>query len=234
MKPFSGHSRACLRKPGWLYSEGSLKRRDLLGNKGANLCEMTSLGLPVPFGFIITTQTHLKYQRLRQRIPEGTIEEVKAALLKMEIRQRSEFSNPVNLLLVSVRSGASVSMPGMMDTLLNLGIYDEIVEGLAKLTANPRFAFDTYRRLLQLYGAVVGGKGINPFTQILKDYRQQHGLEEHADLDVGELKEIVGLFEHIHLPPENPWTQLENAIFAVFSSWNNPPCPNLPLAEWHP
>ena len=211
-----------MRKPVWLFSEGSLKRRDLLGNKGANLCEMTSLGMPVPFGFIITTQTHLEYQRLRQRIPEGTMEEVKAALLKMEIRQGAEFGNPVNPLLVSVRSGASVSMPGMMDTLLNLGINDEIVEGLAKLTANPRFAYDTYRRFLQLYGAVVGGKGIHPYTQILKDYRQQHGLEEHADLDVGELKEIVGLFKQIHLPPDNPWTQLENAIGAVFSSWNNP------------
>ena len=120
---------------------------------------MTSLGMPVPFGFIITTQTHLEYQRLRQRIPEGTMEEVKAALLKMEIRQGAEFGNPVNPLLVSVRSGASVSMPGMMDTLLNLGINDEIVEGLAKLTANPRFAYYTYRRFLQLYGAVVGGKG---------------------------------------------------------------------------
>ena len=211
-----------MRKPVWLFSEGSLKRRDLLGNKGANLCEMTSLGMPVPFGFIITTQTHLEYQRLRQRIPEGTMEEVKAALLKMEIRQGAEFGNPVNPLLVSVRSGASVSMPGMMDTLLNLGINDEIVEGMAKLTANPRFAYDTYRRFLQLYGAVVGGKGIHPYTQILKDYRQQHRLEEHADLDIGELKEIVGLFKQIHLPPENPWTQLENAIGAVFSSWNNP------------
>ena len=130
-----------MRKPVWLFSEGSLKRRDLLGNKGANLCEMTSLGMPVPFGFIITNQTHLEYQRLRQRIPEGTMEEVKAALLKMEIRQGAEFGNPVNPLLVSVRSGASVSMPGMMDTLLNLGINDEIVEGLAKLTANPRFAY---------------------------------------------------------------------------------------------
>ena len=118
MKPFSGHSGACMRKPVWLFSEGSLKRRDLLGNKGANLCEMTSLGMPVPFGFIITTQTHLEYQRLRQRIPEGTMEEVKAALLKMEIRQGAEFGNPVNPLLVSVRSGASVSMPGMMDTLI--------------------------------------------------------------------------------------------------------------------
>ena len=145
MKPFSGHSGACMRKPVWLFSEGSLKRRDLLGNKGANLCEMTSLGMPVPFGFIITTQTHLEYQRLRQRIPEGTMEEVKAALLKMEIRQGTKFGNPVNPLLVSVRSGASVSMPGMMDTLLNLGIKDEIVEGLAKLTANPRFSYDTYR-----------------------------------------------------------------------------------------
>ena len=100
------------------------------------------------------------------------MEEVKAALLKMEIRQGAEFGNPVNPLLVSVRSRASVSMPGMMDTLLNLGINDEIVEGLAKLTANPRFAYDTYRRFLQLYGAVVGGKGTHPYTQILKDYRQ--------------------------------------------------------------
>ena len=211
-----------MRKPVWLFSEGSLKRRDLLGNKGANLCEMTSLGMPMPFGFIITNQTHLEDQRLRQRIHEGTTEEVKAVLLKMEIHQGAEFGNPVNPLLVSVRSGASVSMPGMMDTLLNLGINDEIVEGLAKLTANPRFAYDTYHRFLQLYGAVVGGKGIHPYTQILKDYRQQHGLEEHADLDVGELKEIVGLFKQIHLPPDNPWTQLENAIGAVFSSWNNP------------
>ena len=113
-------------------------------------------------------------------------------------------------------------MLGMMDTLLNLSINDEIVEGLAKLTANPRFAYDTYRRFLQLYGVVVGGKGIHPYTQILKDYRQQHGLEEHADLDVGELKEIIGLFKKIHLPPDNPWTQLEKAIGAVFSSWNNP------------
>ena len=107
-----------MRKPVWLFSEGSLKRRDLLGNKGANLSEMTSLGMPVPFGFIITTQTHFEYQRLRQRIPEGTMEEVKVVLLKIEIRQGAEFGNPVNPFFVSVRSGASVSMPGMIDTLL--------------------------------------------------------------------------------------------------------------------
>ena len=155
MKPFSGHSGACMRKPVWLFSEGSLKRRDLLGNKGANLCEMTSLGMPVPFGFIITTQTHLEYQLLSKRIPEETMEEVKAALLKMEIRQGAEFGNPVNPLIVSVRSGASVYMPGMMDTILNLGLNDKTVAGLAKLTGNGRFAYDCYRRFIQMYGDVV-------------------------------------------------------------------------------
>ena len=165
-----------MRKPVWLFSEGSIRDKELLGNKGANLCEMTSLGMPVPFGFIITTQTHLEYQHLSQRIPDGTMEEVYAALVKMEIRQGAEFGNPANPLLVSVRSGSVVSMPGMMDSLLNLGINDEITQGLAKLTGNPRFAYDTYRRFLQMYGAVVAGKGSHPYAQILRDYKHQLGI----------------------------------------------------------
>ena len=211
-----------MRKPVWLFSEGSIRDKELLGNKGANLCEMTSLGMPVPFGFIITTQTHLEYQHLSQRIPDGTMEEVYAALVKMEIRQGSEFGNPANPLLVSVRSGSVVSMPGMMDSLLNLGINDEITQGLAKLTGNPRFAYDTYRRFLQMYGAVVAGKGSHPYAQILRDYKHQLGIQENCGFKPENLKEIVGLFKQVHQPPEDPRTQLEKAIGAVFTSWNNP------------
>jgi len=211
-----------MRKPVWLFSEGSIRDKELLGNKGANLCEMTSLGMPVPFGFIITTQTHLEYQHLSQRIPDGTMEEVYAALVKMEIRQGAEFGNPANPLLVSVRSGSVVSMPGMMDSLLNLGINDEITQGLAKLTGNPRFAYDTYRRFLQMYGAVVAGKGSHPYAQILRDYKHQLGIQENCGFKPKNLKEIVGLFKQVHQPPEDPRTQLEKAIGAVFTSWNNP------------
>ncbi len=211
-----------MHKPVWLFSEGSVKDKELLGNKGANLCEMTSLGMPVPFGFIITTETCLEYNRLNGMMPENVFDEVLAALVKLEIRQGAEFGNPRNPLLVSVRSGAAVSMPGMMDTVLNLGINNVVAAGLEKLTENPRFAYDTFRRFLQMYGDVVSGKGSKPYETVLNRYKEERGFENDLDLTGGDWQEIVTLFKTIDQPPEDAKTQLLRAIGAVFSSWRNP------------
>jgi len=215
-------------------TEGDASMKDLLGGKGANLAEMAGLGIPVPPGFTITTEVCRYYQEHGGSYPDGLREEVEGNLRRLEEATGKRFGDPSDPLLVSVRSGAAVSMPGMMDTILNLGLTDETVEGLAAKSANPRFAYDSYRRLLQMYGDVVLGlkpeseTDPDPFEEILARVKREKGVELDTDLDADDLKELCRLFkglieERTGRPfPQEPTDQLWGAISAVFESWNNP------------
>ncbi|MEM8769145.1 MAG: PEP/pyruvate-binding domain-containing protein, partial [Pseudomonadota bacterium] len=167
----------------YLFNEGSRDDRDLLGGKGANLCEMTSLGLPVPFGFVITTPTCHEFFERGNTLPNLLEQEYRVALDLVEKHMGARFGDPENPLLFSVRSGAPVSMPGMMDTILNLGLNDEIVEGLAKKTGNPRFAYDSYRRFIQMFSDVVLGVSGEHFEEAIADYKKAHGKVLDVDLN---------------------------------------------------
>ncbi len=214
----------------WVYrfDEGNAGMRDLLGGKGANLCEMAKLGLPVPPGSIITTEACLDYYRGDGQLPQGLWEEVQRHMGWLEESIGREFGSPANPLLVSVRSGARVSMPGMMDTILNLGINDEIVSGLARLMGNERPAFDAYRRFIQIFGSVVLGVDSSIFEGILARHKGAAGVRLDHELNHGQLEEVIRDFKReIHDTtgadvPDDPWQQLEQAIRAVFQSWNSP------------
>src|SRR5918996_3362373 len=181
----------------WVYgfgagkAEGTAKMRDLPGGKGATLAEMSNLGLPVPPGFTITTEVCRHYYEHEQSYPEDLSAAVRAALGKVEAAVDARFGDPQRPLLVSVRSGAAVSMPGMMDTVLNLGLNDETVARLAQEMSNPRFAFDAYRRLLQMYGDVVMGVPHDRFERALEDARRAAGVESDAELDAERLEGLV-------------------------------------------
>ena len=162
----------------YLFSEGSRDDRDLLGGKGANLCEMTTLGLPVPFGFVITTPTCREYFENGNRLPTLLEQEYRVALDLVEKQMGARFGDPDNPLLFSVRSGAPVSMPGMMNTILNLGINDDIAAGLAKKTANPRFAYDSYRRFIQMFADVVLGADSAAMEHVVEEHKQARGLPQ--------------------------------------------------------
>ncbi len=215
-------------------AEGSAKMKDLLGGKGANLAEMTNLGLPVPPGFTITTEVCTYYYENKNTYPKELYDQVKEALAKVEKEMNAKFGDPVNPLLVSVRSGARASMPGMMDTVLNLGLNDKTVQGLIAQSGNPRFAYDAYRRFVAMYGDVVLGlkpqskDDIDPFEEILEKKKRQKGVEYDIDLSVEDLKELVQEFKQAIKNrlgtdfPEDPEEQLWGAIGAVFKSWNNP------------
>jgi pyruvate, orthophosphate dikinase len=196
----------------------------LLGGKGANLAEMTRLGLPVPPGFTVTTEACRAFLRTGSW-PRGLWEEEAAALRELEVRTGKRFGDPSNPLLVSCRSGAKFSMPGMMDTVLNIGLNAETVEGLARLTADPRFAWDAYRRLIQMYGTVVLGVRDEPFEQVLAEWRARRGVENDADLGANDLRTIAGRFREIVREqsdrefPDDPLEQLRLATEAVFRSW---------------
>jgi pyruvate,orthophosphate dikinase len=202
--------------------------RELLGGKGANLAEMVRLGLPVPAGFTISTETCTEYYRLGRRLPAGLEREVEAHLSQVERAMGARFGDPGNPLLLSVRSGARVSMPGMMDTILNLGLNDETVRGLERATGNPRFAFDSYRRFLQMYGSVVLGIDHGDFEARLAARKRAHGAEEDTALDSSALAGLVAEYlalvrERTGRPfPASPLDQLRGAIAAVFDSWNTP------------
>ena len=183
---------------------------------------MTALNLPVPFGFIITTEACLEYNRLGEKLPEGLMDEVMQAITAIEKRFGKKFANVKDPLLVSVRSGAAVSMPGMMDTILNLGLNDEICEGLAQKTGNPGFAYDTYRRFLQMYGDVAQGLGNEKYESVLADYKRAKKYNNDLEMKAEEWSEIVESYKNIFQPPLEPRVQLEKAIKAVFSSWQNP------------
>jgi pyruvate,orthophosphate dikinase len=209
-------------------AEGKADMRNLLGGKGANLAEMTNLGIPVPPGFTITTEVCTLFYKNNRQYPEGMEEQIKENLAALEKAMGSKFGDPKNPLLVSVRSGARVSMPGMMDTVLNLGLNDETVEGLIKNTGNARFAYDAYRRFIQMFGNVVIGMEHSDFEEILDGKKKELGVKLDTELDEKALKELVYLFKNRIKErkdidfPEDPMSQLRMAIDAVFGSWNNP------------
>lgn len=208
--------------------------KNLLGGKGANLAEMNLIGVPVPPGFTITTETCIEYYELgREKVVELLTSEIKAAIANIEQLTGTQFGSSENPLLVSVRSGARASMPGMMDTILNLGLNDAAVEGIAKKSGNPRFAWDSYRRFVQMYGDVVLGlkphskEEIDPFEAIMEEVKEEKGIMLDTELTVDDLKDLVKRFkaavkEHTgHDFPTDSWEQLWGAIEAVFGSWNN-------------
>jgi pyruvate,orthophosphate dikinase len=207
-------------------SDGNGEMRDLLGGKGAGLAEMTNAGLPVPPGFTITTQACNSYYSSGEQFPRGMWNQVISALKKVELASGKEFGNFSNPLLVSVRSGAKFSMPGMMDTVLNLGLNDETLQGLARLTSNQRFAWDAYRRFIQMFGKIVLGVDGQLFEQALGKIK--HSVRTHMDTDLNaeNLADVCGQFKKIIRRetgasfPTDPYQQLEEAIKAVFSSWN--------------
>ncbi|RUM90463.1 MAG: pyruvate, phosphate dikinase [Thermovibrio sp.] len=209
-------------------AEGSAEMKMLLGGKGANLAEMTNLGLPVPPGITITTEVCKEYFELGQKFPEGMWEQVLEGLRKIEQEMGKKFGDKDNPLLVSVRSGAPVSMPGMMDTILNLGLNDETVEGLAKSTGNERFAWDSYRRFIQMFGNVVMGIPHEKFEEILEKKKKEVGAKQDVNLTAEDLRDVVKRYKELVKRetgrdfPQDPYEQLRMAIKAVFDSWNNP------------
>jgi len=214
----------------WIYSfeEGSKEMRDLLGGKGANLAEMTRLGIRVPPGFTITTRVCKAFFEAGGEFPEGLWEQILDHMHGLEEKTGKKFGDPENPLLVSVRSGAPVSMPGMMDTILNLGLNDEVVEGLARLTGDRRFALDAYRRLITMFADVVMHADRQKFEEILEDVKRKRGVKRDADLDAEALEEVVRRQKEVFKKevgrefPQSPLEQLRLAVAAVFNSWNNP------------
>jgi pyruvate,orthophosphate dikinase len=209
-------------------ADGTAEMRNLLGGKGANLAEMTNLGIPVPAGFTITTEVCTSYYENNRQWPAGLEEEIKANMKKVEEAMGKLFGDANNPLLVSVRSGARASMPGMMDTILNLGLNDDTVQGLIKSSGNERFAWDSYRRFIQMYGNVVLGIEHNAFEGILEQKKEEKGVKLDHELTAEDLKDLVGKYKawvKTNLQkefPSDPWEQLRGAINAVFSSWMNP------------
>lgn len=214
-------------------ADGNSTMKNLLGGKGANLAEMSAIGIPVPPGFTITTEVCTEYNQLGKEETIGLIkEEVEAAVANIEKQMGTTFGDAENPLLLSVRSGARVSMPGMMDTVLNLGINDEAVEGLAEKTDNPHFAWDSYRRFIQMYGGVVLGMkpaskdDIDPFEEIIEELKDKRGITLDTEFTVQDLQDLVYDFKNAvkrrtgHDFPTNPWDQLWGAVMAVFDSWN--------------
>ena len=206
-------------------AEGNASMKDLLGGKGANLADMTLVPLPVPPGFTITTETCGEYNDAGQKLPPGLLDEVQANITKVEKATGKTFGNPANPLLVAARSGAKQSMPGMMDTVLNIGLNDQVVEGLAKLTGNERFAYDSYRRLINMFGDTVMGVDHEHFEHELSAVKEAKGVKLDTDLKTEDLKEVVERYKKVYKEhvgeefPTDPFTQLSHAIEAVFKSW---------------
>ena len=212
-------------KPIYAFEEADSKNRMLLGGKGAGLSEMTRLKLPVPSGFTITTEVCNQYYENGKKLPKNLIVEVRKNITKIEAKTGKKWNSSTNPLLVSVRSGAAISMPGMMDTILNLGLNDQTVLGLSKKTNNPRFAWDSYRRFIQLFGKVVFGVNDEKFDHVLNIAKKKQGVKDDSKLDVNSLKQIVNQYKKIcndHTKrkfPVNPNEQIELAVEAVFRSW---------------
>jgi pyruvate,orthophosphate dikinase len=211
----------------YLFSEGNAKMRDLLGGKGAGVAEMTNAGLPVPPGFTITTEACNEYYKLGKQYPEGLWDQALAALHYVEEQTGKGFGDKENPLLVSVRSGAKFSMPGMMDTVLNLGLNDETVQGIIKLSGDERFAYDAYRRFVQMFSKIVLGLKAEPFEHLIEQYKEKTGAATDADIPADALKQMTQDFKHLAEDqskepfPTDVYEQLRKAILAVFSSWNN-------------
>jgi pyruvate, orthophosphate dikinase len=213
-------------------NEGKADMKNLLGGKGANLAEMSTLGIPVPAGFTITTDVCVEFYKNNKQFPAGLEKEVEAALKKVENSMGARFGDPANPLLLSVRSGARVSMPGMMDTVLNLGLNDETVDGIIRKSGNERFGWDSYRRFVQMYGDVVMGlkpkdkDAHDPFEEVMDELKAEKGVKADLDLTIADLKELVNRFKQLIVRklgqefPSDPKEQLWGAIGAVFMSWD--------------
>ena len=210
------------------FKEGNGSMRELLGGKGANLAEMTNLGMPVPQGFTITTEACTQYYADGETINDEIMAEVMEHIKGLEALSGKKFGDLENPLLVSVRSGARASMPGMMDTILNLGLNDEVVESFAKKTGNPRFAYDSYRRFIQMYSDVVMEVGKKYFEKLIDEMKEEKGVKLDTELDADDLKKLAQLFKAEYKDkigedfPSDPIRQLMGAIKAVFRSWDNP------------
>ena len=213
----------------YMFREGNADMRNLLGGKGANLAEMTNLGLPIPQGFTVTTEACTNYYENGEQVSDEIRQQIFAALGKLEQLQGKTFGDVGDPLLVSVRSGARASMPGMMDTILNLGLNDEAVEGFARKTGNPRFAYDSYRRFIQMYSDVVMEVPKSFFEKIIDEVKEEKGVHYDTELTVEDLKVLVGRFKAVYKEamggeefPQEPREQLMGAVQAVFRSWDNP------------
>lgn len=212
----------------YLFSEGNKDMRNLLGGKGANLAEMTNIGVPVPQGFTVTTEACTRYYEDGREIAAPIQEEIFEYVSKLEEITGKEFGNKNNPLLVSVRSGSRASMPGMMDTILNLGLNDEVAEGMAAKTGNPRFVYDSYRRFIQMFSDVVMEQSKTEYEKLIEEMKEKRGVELDSDLSADDLKELVELFKSRYKQnqgvdfPTDPKIQLIEAIRAVFRSWDNP------------
>ncbi|HOA79770.1 MAG TPA: pyruvate, phosphate dikinase, partial [Defluviitaleaceae bacterium] len=212
----------------YMFSEGDASMRNLLGGKGANLAEMTKMGLPIPQGFTVTTEACNKYYDDGKKIADEVVEQIKDCLAKLEEISGKKFGDSKNPLLLSVRSGARASMPGMMDTILNLGLTDQAVEGIAESTQNPRFAYDSYRRFIQMFSDVVMEIAKSKFESILDEVKESKGVSDDSALSAEDMKDIVARFKAIYKEekgedfPQDPYEQLMAAVTAVFRSWNNP------------
>lgn len=210
----------------YLFEEGSTRLRDLLGGKGADLAEMTGLGLPVPSGMTITTEACNYYNSHGSKFPDGLEDEIRVKMKTLESRTQRTFGDAANPLLVSVRSGAPVSMPGMMDTVLNLGLNDKTVKGLIRQTSNERFAYDAYRRFVQMFGKVVLGVRGDAFELIIRQHKEKLGVKSDVEVDATTWASLVQEFKGLIKKetgqdyPEDPRTQLQMAVAAVFRSWN--------------
>jgi len=207
-------------------ADGNAKMKSLLGGKGANLAEMTSLGIPVPPGFTIATSVCADYNKSRGKWPAGLEKEVNANIKKLETAMSAKLSNPAKPLLVSVRSGAAISMPGMMDTVLNLGLNDDVIDGIIAKTGNARFAYDIYRRFIDMFGDVVMGCHHEYFEKVLEAAKKKAKVQDDNKLSAGQLKEVVEQYKVVYkkhvgrMFPQAGADQLKLAVNAVFDSWN--------------
>ena len=212
----------------YLFDEGNASMRELLGGKGANLAEMTNIGLPVPYGFTITTEACTQYYEDGKKINDEIMAQIEEYIVKLEEKSGMKFGDSENPLLVSVRSGARASMPGMMDTILNLGLNEEVVDVMAKKSNNPRWAWDCYRRFIQMYSDVVMEVGKKYFEELIDEMKERKGVTQDIELTADDLKELAGQFKAEYKAkigadfPSDPKEQLMGAVKAVFRSWDNP------------
>ena len=212
----------------YLFTEGNANMRELLGGKGANLAEMTNIGLPVPQGFTITTEACTQYYEDGREINDEIQSQINEYIVKMEKITGKKFGDRENPLLVSVRSGARASMPGMMDTILNLGLNEDVVNVIAEKSNNPRWAWDCYRRFIQMYSDVVMEVGKKYFEELIDQMKAKRGVKQDVDLTAEDLKELANQFKAEYKSkigsdfPDDPKEQLMGAIKAVFRSWDNP------------
>ncbi len=213
----------------YLFSEGNAQMRDILGGKGANLAEMTNIGLPVPQGFTVSTEACTRYYEDGGIIAQDILDEIAQYVSKTEEITGKKFGDPANPLLVSVRSGSRASMPGMMDTILNLGLNREVAEGLAALTGNERFAYDSYRRFIQMFSDVVMGLPKSSFEKIIDQIKAEKGVKADTELTAADMRRLTDEFlAHYRQSmgkefPTDARVQLIEAVKAVFRSWNNEP-----------